>query len=46
MSMRSKIGVMPQDIAVWEDLTVYENLRCSAVINGVSMVDVKSEVRK
>jgi ABC-2 type transport system ATP-binding protein len=44
-SLRSKIGVMPQEIILWDKLTVMENLKFTAQIQGMSKQDTDLQIQ-
>ncbi|MEM1312059.1 MAG: ABC transporter ATP-binding protein [Patescibacteria group bacterium] len=43
-SIKSQLGVMPQEIIIWDDLNILENLQYSATIYNLSQVDAKSRI--
>ncbi len=46
MTIRRKIGVVPQELALYEDLTASENLRFWGEMQGVSPGDLKKEMKE
>jgi len=40
--IKSKLGIMPQEIIVWDDLNILENLEYSATIYNLSKAETKS----
>jgi len=44
-SLRSKIGVMPQEIILWDKLSILENLRFTAQIQGMNKQDRDLQIR-
>jgi len=43
--IKLKLGVMPQEIIIWDDLNILENLEYSATIYGLSKEEAKERVK-
>ncbi len=46
MAVRRTIGIVPQELALYQDLTAAENLRFWGEMQGVSSGDLKSEIKE
>lgn len=42
--IRNLIGVMPQEVIIWEDLTIEENLKFSATLQNMNSLEIKKQV--
>src|SRR5690625_5975109 len=43
--IKTEIGLVPQEIAIYEDLTAYENVEFFAGLYGLRGVDLKEQVK-
>lgn len=43
--LRSKIGVMPQEVIVWEKLTIKENLQFTGKIQGMTSNQISEQIK-
>jgi ABC-2 type transport system ATP-binding protein len=43
-TLRGKIGVMPQDIIVWDDLNILENLQFTSTLQGMAKNQATQEI--
>jgi ABC-2 type transport system ATP-binding protein len=46
MEVKKKMGIVPQEIALYEDLSAYENLRFWGKINGVSASNIDQKIEE
>ena len=46
LSIKKKMGIVPQEIALYNDLTAYENLHFWGRINGVKKTDLSDRIKE
>lgn len=45
-NQRSKIGIMPQEIIIWDDLTIRENIQFAATLQKLSSNEIKKRTEE